>query len=73
MRAFLGLGRARAVGPFRARENAAGGENQDVAIGEFLFEFAGQAVGRGVVLMKGMWIRGEWGRKPTVVEPCGSR
>jgi len=41
VRAFLRLRSARAVGTFGAREDAAGGEDQDVAVGEFLFEFAG--------------------------------
>ena len=41
VRAFLRLRRARAVGSFGARENAARGEDQDVPVGELLFEFAG--------------------------------
>lgn len=41
VRALLRLGRARAGGAFRTRENAAGGENEDVPVREFLFEFAG--------------------------------
>lgn len=41
MRAFLGLRGARAVGTFGAREDAPGGEDEDVAVGELLFEFAG--------------------------------
>lgn len=43
MRAFLGLRSARAGGAFGSGEDAAGGEDEDVALGEFLFEFAGQA------------------------------
>lgn len=39
--AFLSLGSARAVGAFWTGKNAARGEYEDVAIGEFLFEFAG--------------------------------
>ena len=41
---LLGLAGARAVGSFWAGENAAHGEDQDVAVGELLLEFAGQAL-----------------------------
>lgn len=47
MRAFLRLRRAGAVGAFGPGENAARGEEEDVAVGELLFEFARQAEGRG--------------------------
>lgn len=45
MRALLGLGRAGAVGTFGAGEDAARGEEEDVSVGEFLFEFAGETGG----------------------------
>lgn len=41
VRALLGLRGARAVGTFGARKDAAGGEDEDMAVGELLFEFAG--------------------------------
>ena len=41
--AFLGLRGARAVGPFGAGEDAARGEEEDVAVGKLLFEFACEA------------------------------
>lgn len=47
VRAFLGLRGTRAVGTFGPRENTARGEEEDVAVREFLFEFACQTVGRG--------------------------
>ena len=43
-RALLGLIRAAAVGALGAREDAAGGEDEDVTIREFLFELARQAL-----------------------------
>jgi hypothetical protein len=43
-RALLCLRRAAAVRSLGARENAAGGEDEDVAVGELLFQFAGQAL-----------------------------
>ena len=43
--AFLRLRGPRSVGAFWAREDAATGEDEDVAVGEFLFKFAGEAVG----------------------------
>lgn len=45
VRALLGLRCARAVGTFGTRKDTAGGEDEDVAVGEFLFKFAGQAGG----------------------------
>lgn len=36
---LLGLRGTGAVGTFRAWEDAPGGEDEDVAVGEFLFEF----------------------------------
>ncbi len=45
---LLGLRGARAVGTFGTRENAAGGEDEDVAVGKLLLEFAGQAMREGV-------------------------
>jgi hypothetical protein len=42
--ALLGLVRAAAVRALRAREDAAGSEDEDVAVGELLFELAGQAL-----------------------------
>lgn len=42
---LLGLRRAGAVGAFGAGQDAARGEEEDVAVGELLFEFAGQAKG----------------------------
>ena len=44
VRAFLLLGGARAVGAAGAGEDPAGGEEDDVAVGEFFFELAGEAV-----------------------------
>ena len=41
MRALLSLSGARAGGTFGSGEDAAGGKDEDVAVGEFLFEFAG--------------------------------
>ena len=41
---FLGLVAAAAVGAFRARQDAAGREDEDVAVGELLFELARQAL-----------------------------
>lgn len=41
MKALLGLRGARAVGTFGTGKDAAGGEEEDVTVGEFLFEFAG--------------------------------
>ncbi len=41
MGTFLGLRGARTGRTFGPREDAAGGEDEDVALGEFLFEFAG--------------------------------
>ena len=41
MRALLGLRGARAVGTVGTGKDAAGGEEEDVTVGEFLFEFAG--------------------------------
>jgi len=43
-RAFLGLVRAAAVGALGAWEDAARGEDQDVAVRELLLELAGQAL-----------------------------
>jgi hypothetical protein len=43
-RSLLGLGGTAAVGSFGTGQDAAGGEDQDMAIGEFLFEFAGEAL-----------------------------
>jgi hypothetical protein len=43
-RTLLFLGRAAAVRAFGARENAAGREDEDVAVGELLLEFAGEAL-----------------------------
>jgi hypothetical protein len=43
-RSLLCLGGAAAVGAFGTREDAAGSEDQDVAVGEFLFQLAGQAL-----------------------------
>lgn len=40
---FLRLRRTTAVAAFRAREDPAGGKKEDVALGELLFEFTGQA------------------------------
>ena len=42
-RALLGLRCAAAVAAFGAREDAARGDDQDVAVAEFLLEFAGEA------------------------------
>ena len=42
--AFLGLVRAAAVGALGPREDAAGREDEDVAVGELLFELARQAL-----------------------------
>ena len=39
---LLRLRGARAVGTFGAGKDAAGGEDEDVAVGELLFEFAGK-------------------------------
>ena len=44
-RALLRLRGAAAVAAFRAGEDAARGDDQDVPVGELLFEFAGQAGG----------------------------
>lgn len=41
MRAFLGLRSARAGGTFGSGEDTTGGEDEDVALREFLLEFAG--------------------------------
>ncbi len=41
MRALLGLRGAGAVGAFGTGKNAAGGEEEDVPVGELLFEFTG--------------------------------
>lgn len=41
--ALLGLGGARAVRALGAGQDAAGCDDQDVAVGEFLLEFAGEA------------------------------
>ena len=41
---LLRLFRAAAVGPLGARENAAERKDEDVAVGELLFELAGQAL-----------------------------
>jgi hypothetical protein len=43
-RTLLGLVRAAAVGAFGAREDAAGCEDEDMAVRELLFELAGQAL-----------------------------
>lgn len=48
MGTFLLLGGARAVGAAGAGEDPAGGEEDYVAVGEFFFELAGEAVGRGL-------------------------
>ena len=59
-RALLGLRCAAAVAALRTRQDAARGDDQDVAVGELLLELAGEAairslaaarayVGRGVV------------------------
>ena len=40
MGAFLRLRSARAVGTFGAGKDAAGGEEEDVSVGELFFEFA---------------------------------
>jgi hypothetical protein len=42
-RAFLGLGGAAAIGAFWPGKDATHGEDQDVAVAEFLLEFASQA------------------------------
>jgi hypothetical protein len=42
--ALLGLGSAGAVGALWAWENAAGCEDQDVAVGELLLELTGEAI-----------------------------
>ena len=41
VRTFLRLRGARAVGAFGAGEDASGGEEEDVAVGELFFELAG--------------------------------
>ena len=41
VRTFLRLRRTTAVAAFRAREDPAGGKEEDVALGELLFEFTG--------------------------------
>lgn len=43
-RALLGLGVARAVGTLGAGENAAGSNDQHVAVGELLLELTGEAI-----------------------------
>ncbi len=45
VRAFLGLRGTGTVGALWARQDAPGGEDQDVSVGELLFEFAGEAGG----------------------------
>jgi len=42
-RALLGLGGARAVGALGAGENAAGSDDEDVAVGELLLQLTGEA------------------------------
>jgi hypothetical protein len=48
---LLGLRGAGSVGALGAREDAARGDDQDVAVGEFLLEFAGEAGGEGFMLV----------------------
>ena len=43
-RALLSLCRAAAVAALRAGQDAAGGDDEDVAVGELLLELAGEAV-----------------------------
>lgn len=43
-RALLGLGSAGAVAALGARQDAAGGDDEDVAVGELLLELTGEAV-----------------------------
>lgn len=43
---LLCLAGAGSVGALGAGENAAGGEDQDVAVGELLLEFTGETVSR---------------------------
>jgi hypothetical protein len=53
---LLGLGRARAVGTLGAGENAAGSNDQDVAVRELLLELTGEALlGLVPVGEKGNW------------------
>lgn len=47
VRALLRLGGARAVGTFGPGQDAARGEEEDVTVGELLFEFARQAAMAG--------------------------
>ncbi len=41
---FLGLRGAAAVGSFGTGQDAAGGEDEDVAVGELLFQLAGETL-----------------------------
>lgn len=52
-RALLGLGCARAGGALGAGQDAAGGDDQDVAVGEFLLELTGETVVG--MLIVGLW------------------
>ena len=49
---FLCLGCAAPVAALWAREDAAGGDDEDVAVGELLLEFAGEA---GLALVLHGW------------------
>jgi len=79
---LLCLRGAAAVGALGAREDAAGGNEEDVAVGELLLELAGQA-GREVLVSHGHQFvtevdvlsgRNEYRgrRKHTAAGPCGS-
>jgi len=52
---FLRLRRARAVRAFGTGKDAARGEDQDVAVGEFLLELAGETARRVLEVVPGMW------------------
>lgn len=62
---FLRLRRTTAVAAFRARKDPTGGKEEDMALGELLFEFAGQAGRKDWGLVwDGVWKDGEldiWG------------
>jgi hypothetical protein len=73
-RALLGLRVAGAVGALGAGQDAARGDEEDVAVGELLLELAGQAGGayqydEGGVLVEGV----EWRWERTAAGPCGSQ
>lgn len=72
---LLGLRGPAAVAAFGAGEDAAGGDDEDVSVGEFFFEFAGEAVwvdvlvggealwkweGDGLPLLRAMPARESW-------------